>query len=88
MQAVSTDMNAVAERYVHLVLALGQHDPDYIHAFYGPADWEKQAERGTKWLDAIGAEAAELIATLAKIPNAGDERLQLRREYLIIPCRT
>jgi hypothetical protein len=23
-------MNAVAERYVHLVLALGQHDPDYV----------------------------------------------------------
>jgi hypothetical protein len=33
-------MNAVAERYVHLVLALGQHDPDYVDAFYGPAEWK------------------------------------------------
>jgi hypothetical protein len=31
-------MNDVAERYVRLVLALGQHDPDYVDAFYGPAD--------------------------------------------------
>ena len=38
------DMNAVAERYAHLVLALGQHDPDYVDAFYGPAEWKTQAE--------------------------------------------
>ena len=38
-------MNAVAERYVHLVLALGQHDPDYVDAFYGPAEWKTEAEK-------------------------------------------
>ena len=38
------EMNAVAERYVHLVLALGQHDPDYVDAFYGPAEWKTQRE--------------------------------------------
>ena len=38
------DMNAVAERYAHLLLALGQHDPDYVDAFYGPADWKTQRE--------------------------------------------
>ena len=78
-------MNAVAERYVHLVLALGQHDPDYVDAFYGPAEWKTQAEKEKKSLDAIGAEAAELSATLAKTPDAatsGDEMLKLRREYL------
>src|SRR5512133_1771351 len=57
-------MNAVAEQYAHLVLALGQHDPDYVDAFYGPAEWKTQAEKEKKSLDAIGAEAAELSATL------------------------
>ena len=75
-------MNAVAERYAHLVLALGQHDPDYVDAFYGPAEWKTQAEKEKKSLDAIGAEAAELIAALAKTPIAGDDLLKLRREYL------
>ena len=78
-------MNAVAERYVYLVLALGQHDPDYVDAFYGPTEWKAQTKKEKKSLDAIGAEAAELIATLAKIPEAarsGDELLKLRREYL------
>jgi hypothetical protein len=48
------NMNAVAERYVHLVLALGQHDPDYVDAFYGPAEWKTQAQNEKKSLDAIG----------------------------------
>ena len=34
---------AVAERYVKLVLAVGQHDGDYVDAFYGPAEWRTQA---------------------------------------------
>jgi hypothetical protein len=75
-------MNAVAEQYARLVLALGQHDADYVDAFYGPAEWKTQAEKEKKSLDTIGAEAAELSATLTKIPNAGDEMLKLRREYL------
>ena len=79
-------MNAVAERYAHLVLALGQHDPDYVDAFYGPAEWKAQAEKEKKSLDAIGAEAAQLSATLRDTPIApgtADSNLrQLRREYL------
>src|SRR5204863_4007049 len=78
-------MNPVAERYAHLVLALGQHDPDYVDAFYGPVEWKTQAEKEKKSLDAIGTEAAELSATLAKTADtatSGDELLKLRREYL------
>jgi hypothetical protein len=79
-------MNALAERYVHLVLALGQHDPDYVDAFYGPAEWKTQAETEKKTLNAIGAEAAKLSATLTETPIApgtADSNLrQLRREYL------
>ena len=81
-RAATTALNTVAERYVHLVLAFGQHDPDYVDAFYGQAEWKTQAEEQKKSLDAIGAEAAEVIAALAKTPIAGDDLLQLRREYL------
>ena len=84
-RAATDDMNPVAERYAHLVLALGQHDHDYVDAFYGPTEWKTQAEKEKKSLDGIGAEAADLSATLAKTPDAatsGDEMLKLRREYL------
>ncbi len=78
-------MNGIAERYAHLVLALGQHDPDYVDAFYGPAEWKTQAEKEKKSLDAIGTEAADLTARVAEnfdAEKSGDEMLKLRREYL------
>jgi hypothetical protein len=93
-RAAAGGMSAVAERYAHLVLALGQHDPDYVDAFYGPPEWKAQAEKEKKSLEAIGAEAAELTqklrvertaAPLVESSNGGstgDEMLTLRREYL------
>jgi hypothetical protein len=87
-------INAVAERYAYLVLAMGRHDPDYVDAFYGPPEWKTQAEKEKKSLEAIGAEAAELIQKLrvertaaplvesSNGGNSGDEMLKLRREYL------
>jgi hypothetical protein len=87
-------LNAVAERYAHLVLALGQHDPDYVDAFYGPAKWKTQAEKEKKSLDATGAEADELLKKLrvegtaaplvesSDAGDSGDEMLKLRLEYL------
>ncbi len=33
-------MGPLAERYVRLVLAVGQHDPDFVDAYYGPPEWK------------------------------------------------
>ncbi|MDQ5857648.1 MAG: hypothetical protein M3542_05130 [Acidobacteriota bacterium] len=75
-------MNDAAERYVKLVLAVGQHDKDYVDAFYGPAEWKNEAEATKRPLEAIAADAAALIARLEKIPEPSDEMLRLRRHYL------
>ena len=78
-------LNAVAEKYAHLVLALGQHDPDYVDAFYGPAEWKTQAEQEKQSLDAVAAGSKELGAKLeesSEKETSGDELAKLRREYL------
>src|SRR5919197_5896966 len=87
-QAPTGAMNAVAERYLKLVLALGQHDPDYVDAFYGPAEWKTQAEKEKKSLDDVAAEAAQLLQQLrvdrtaaplvesSDAGNSGDEMLK------------
>lgn len=73
-------LDEAAKRYVHLVLALGQHDPDYVDAFYGPAEWKRAADKEKMTLEEIGSVAQHFVAA---IPNgAGDEMQQLRREYL------
>ena len=53
-----TSMNAIAERYVKLVLAMGQHDPAYVDAYYGPPEWKAEAEKTKRPLPDIDADAA------------------------------
>ena len=84
-----TGMNEIAEQYVRLVLAVGQHDTDYVDAFYGPADWKAEAERRKQPLDQIAAAASALLArTRALAPvgavGSGDaaELERLRHHYL------
>src|SRR6059036_1347309 len=79
--ATATSLNKIAEAYVKLVLAMGQHDPDYVDAYYGPPEWKKQSET-KKPLDAIALEATQLRDQLAKISMPADEMEQLRRAYL------
>jgi hypothetical protein len=62
-------MNAIAEKYAHLVLALGQHDPDEVDAFYGPAEWKARAEKEKKSLEQINAECEALNAKLKTEPS-------------------
>jgi len=77
-------MNTIAERYVKLVLAVGQHDADYVDAFYGPAEWKAEAERRKVPLPEIDASAGRLIADIPSLSGEDrrDEFVVLRREYL------
>src|SRR5437762_7512761 len=76
-----TSVNEMAEAYVKLVLAMGQHDADYVDAYYGPPEWKKESQK-EKPLDAIALEATQLRDQLANIPKPMDEMDRLRREYL------
>ena len=79
--ATATSLNKIAEAYVKLVLALGQHDPDYVDAYYGPPEWKQQSQ-GKKPLDSLALEANRLRDQLAKISTATDEMERLRLAYL------
>ncbi len=75
-------LDAAAEGYVRLVLAVGQHDSDYVDAYYGDAAWRSEAEAETLPLEAIRGRAADLVASLGAEPPAGDEIVELRWQYL------
>jgi hypothetical protein len=75
-------MDLVAERYVKLVLAMGQHDPDCVDAYYGPPAWKSEVEAAKAPLATIAQSAADLREQLAKVPPPQQEIEQLRREYL------
>ena len=78
------DMNALAERYVRLVLALGQHDRDYVDAYYGPPEWRTEAQHAKVPLSEIDAAATDLAHDLQLLapPPSADELTRLRHEYV------
>jgi hypothetical protein len=58
-------MNALADRYVKLVLAVGQHDEAYVDAYYGPPEWKADAAKaGKRPLQELAAEADAIAAAL------------------------
>ena len=81
-QPPSNAMTGLAERYVQTVLALGQHDADYVDAFYGPAAWKEAASKTKIDLDTIATRAAGLRKELAAIPAGSTELERLRHQYL------
>jgi hypothetical protein len=85
LQAAETSpMNELARRYVRLVLAMGQHDADYVDAYYGPPDWKKETETA-KWpLARIDEEAMAVQKALAAAapPATAEEMVRLRHTYL------
>ncbi len=82
--ATTLSMNTIGERYVKLVLAVGQHDADYVDAYYGPPEWKTEAERQKMALPEIASQAGRLIAAIPPLSEAdrGDELVVLRRDYL------
>lgn len=79
----SSDMNQIAERYVRLVLALGQHDENYVDAYYGPEAWQAEAKAEKAPLDHIKDNAASLLEQLRKLNlSKSEEIVRLRNQYL------
>jgi hypothetical protein len=80
---LTPDMNQLAERYVRLVLQVGQHDADFVDAYYGP-ETLRPAEGGKVPLEELLQTAAQLQrdAADAAVAADADELTRLRKSYL------
>ena len=72
-------MNTIAEQYVRLALQVGQHDADYIDAYYGPPEWRPTEKAG---LDELATRAADLLRQVSTQPEPSREMERLRHHYL------
>ena len=75
----SDDMNALAERYVKLILAIGHHDPNYVDAYYGPAEWKPAKQP----IETLATEASTLIDAIGRV-TGGD---MARHNFLLTQTR-
>jgi hypothetical protein len=87
-------VQSIAERYVRLVLALGEHDADYVDSYYGPPEWRAEAKgkslaeirEGARsaMVDAVGSRydyvRRQLQALLARIDILEGKKLTFDEE--------
>jgi hypothetical protein len=75
-------MNQIAERYVKLVLQVGQHDENFVDAYYGNPSWKPAGPPAP--LGTLAAAAAALRQDLVRVKPSGEqeELVRLRYEYL------
>jgi len=86
---VARQLDAAAEEYVQLALALGEHDGDYVDAYFGPPEWREQARQQQRGLAAIAADAEALVARLEGLGAASAAPLLvLRQDYLLSHLRS
>jgi hypothetical protein len=74
-----------SEAYLRLALAVGQHDADYVDAYYGPPQYRTEAAAAKLTLDDIATRAATLAADVEKtaLPTWKEdaELWRLRKQY-------
>jgi hypothetical protein len=89
-------MNRIAEQYVKLVLNIGTIDPDYVDAYYGPAEWKPETKStvpyDSSFIQGLYDDAGKLLDSLENLSEKkADEILTLRYRFLykqILAART
>ena len=82
--AGSTDgLDAIARDYVALTLEIGEREPGYVDAYYGPAEWQAAAKAAPRDLPQLAEGAAALGARLEAVDaDALNAEERQRRAYL------
>jgi hypothetical protein len=75
-------LDGLARDYVHLLLAIGRHDGDFVDAYYGPPAWKKTAEAGNpRPLVELQIETQRILNGVASTQVVAEEAV--RRDYLL-----
>lgn len=78
-------LDAAAEAYVKLVLAVGRHDPNYVDAFYGPAAWKTESEAGEKVpLAELRQRTKDLLAQVKAAEGPADRKRYLEKQLVAV----
>ncbi len=76
-------MNDIAAQYVRLILDIGQHDPDFVDAYYGPKEWQDASKKTKYELTALKDRADAIMMRLKRVRvSKKDKSSLLRKTYL------
>ena len=78
------NLDDIAESFVKLTLALGQHDQDYVDSYFGPEEWKEEVVAQELTLDQIIEQARALSSQIAALPLPADDAM-LIHTYGTVP---
>ena len=83
-EATGDSLDAIARDYVALTLEIGEREPGYVDAYYGPPEWAAAAKAAPRTVPQLIQGAAGLTARLEALNGRGfDAATAQRRAYLL-----
>jgi hypothetical protein len=77
-------LDEIAADYVQMTLEIGEREPGYVDAYYGPEEWQEAARAAPRSTVDLAAEATSLHNRVKAIDPAGLDRMeQRRRDFLL-----
>ncbi|HYI63265.1 MAG TPA: hypothetical protein VEW71_00115 [Allosphingosinicella sp.] len=76
-------LDAVARDYVRLTLEIGERDPGYVDAYYGPAEWREAARANPRSTADLAAAAEAMKRRLEAVPAARGGLEARRKAFLL-----
>lgn len=76
------NIDEISQSYVKLVLAVGEHDPVYVDAYYGPKQLQEEVKKAKWQLSKIIDDANFSIKQLKQMRDITSLDLRLRKHYL------
>lgn len=74
---IDASLDAIARDYVRVTLEIGEREPGYVDAYYGPAIWAEEARAAPRDLEELAGAVETMDVGLDAIPvNGNPERAQ------------
>src|SRR3546814_14778461 len=79
-------LDEIAADYVQMTLEIGEREPGYVDAYYGPPEWRDAAKAAPRPVEDLAREATALAARVHAVDPVTPEPLQQRRPaFLMAP---
>ncbi len=77
-------LDVIAADYVKLILEIGEREPGYVDAYYGPPEWAETAKAAPRTVPQLIQGAASLTERLNAVSMVGADAMAVqRRKYLL-----
>jgi hypothetical protein len=83
-QIANDSLDEIAKDYVQMTLEIGEREPGYVDAYYGPKEWADAAKAAPRSLPDLIAEAAALSARTNAVDPAKLDPLSVRRRAFLL----